>query len=405
MTKRIFASLLVLAATAAFAQNHIPERLLISTGPYVGPGARPLGMAGTYTGIADDFSSVWYNPAGIAQVKRIEVQASLSRSGYANETSYYGSPWDGSTSNIRLNNLGFVFPIPVYQGAFSFALGYNQIMSFDRRTRILADGTGNANWHDFDELESGRLGAWNLSMAADVSPNLALGLGANYFVGADDYTLTGNENVPTPQYTEQTINTDLSGWMINAGALLRIGRFARVGGMFQPAMSMLLKEDWTQDQNSGFFDYRMTYPAIFRGGISFAPGRWLLGADIEYRDWGTMDFRTEPPYAGVTRAEANQDIKNTYQATTRYSVGGEYLFPVYGVRARAGYSFEPSSYQDVGAGDKNHHIFALGLGVLVDRSVMLDVGYRTSSYRENTTAGLTEDIRSSTALFTLSYRM
>jgi hypothetical protein len=47
----------------------------------------------------------------------------------------------------------------------------------------------------------------------------------------------------------------------------------------------------------------------------------------------------------------------------------------------------------------------LGVGVLVDRSVMLDLGFRRSSYRENVTDGLTEDIRTSTALFTLSYRM
>ena len=90
---------------------------------------------------------------------------------------------------------------------------------------------------------------------------------------------------------------------------------------------------------------------------------------------------------------------------TRLSIGGEYLFPVYGLRLRAGYSFEPSAYEEVGSGDENHNVFSLGAGVLVDRSVMLDLGYRMSSYRENVTSGLTEDIRSSTALFTLSYRM
>ena len=407
MTTRIFIRICVmLAAASAFAQDQIPERLLISTGQYIGPGARPLGMAGTYTGIADDFSSVWYNPAGISQVKRIEMQASLSRSGYTNETSYFGNPWDGSTSNIRLNNLGFVFPIPVYQGAFSFAFGYNQLVSFDRRTRVEAPTSGTFDWQDFDELENGRLGVWNLTSAVDVSPNLALGLGLNYYTGADEYTLTGSyiDNGQT-NYTETELSTDLSGWMANVGALLRIGRFARVGAMFQPEMSMLLQEDWVIDNNTGFYDYRMTYPAVLRAGASFAPGRWLLGADIEYRDWESMEFRTSTPYQDVSRAEANQQIKNAYNSVTRVSIGGEYLFPVYGLRARAGYSFEPSPYDDNGAGDDNHGAFALGVGVLVDRSVMLDLGFRRSSYRENVTDGLTEDIRTSTALFTLSYRM
>ena len=231
-------------------------------------------------------------------------------------------------------------------------------------------------------------------------------MGINYFAGADDYTFTGNySDAGMLTYTESEINTDLSGWMLNVGGLLRVGRYARIGGMFQPPVSMLLEEDWTQDSDGGFFDYRMTYPAIMRGGVSFAPGRWLLAADLEYRDWETMEFRTEPPYSGVSRAEANQQIKDTYNSVTRLSIGGEYLFPVYGLRLRAGYSFEPSAYEEVGSGDENHNVFSLGAGVLVDRSVMLDLGYRMSSYRENVTSGLTEDIRSSTALFTLSYRM
>jgi hypothetical protein len=36
---------------------------------------------------------------------------------------------------------------------------------------------------------------------------------------------------------------------------------------------------------------------------------------------------------------------------------------------------------------------------------MLDFGYRTASYREQFTPGLTEDIHSGTALVTMSYRM
>jgi len=128
----------------------------------------------------------------------------------------------------------------------------------------------------------------------DVSPNLSLGLSLNYWRGRDDYTFIGSQFAPGG-YTESEIQTTLSGWMPSAGGLLRVGRYARVGAMFQPAVSMLIEEDWAQDGDDGFIDYRMTYPALFRGGVSFAPGRWLLAADIEYRDWNTMAFRTDPP--------------------------------------------------------------------------------------------------------------
>lgn len=401
--------LLLLLAPLALAQGTIPERLLLTTGQYTGTGARPLGLAGTYTGIADDYSAVWWNPAGLTQVKRIELQGSLSRTGYSNNTNYYGGTRVGSTSGIRINNAGVVFPVPVYQGAMSFAFGYNQLASFDRRTKIQASAIGTQYWDNFDELEGGRLGMWSFVGAMDVSPNLALGLGVNYFSGADDYSLTGRYTDTTlagrPQfYSESQINTDLSGWGANFGVLFRLGRYGRAGLTIQTPVIFSLSEDHTIDSLSGSFNYKMYYPAVFRLGGSFAPGRWLLAADVEYRDWTSLEFRNDTPFNNVTRAEANQQIKDTYQATTRLSVGGEYLFPAYGLRARAGYAIEPSAYQNAGKkADRN--LYSLGMGILVDKSVMFDAAYQFAKYTENVTPGLTEKINGNGVLLTISYRM
>lgn len=407
MKRRILSIALALGlvSLSGYGQDKIPERLLLTSGHYVAAGARPMGMAGTYTGIADDYASVWWNPAGLAQVKRIEVQGSLARTGYANETAYFGGSDDATTGSLRLNNLGIVFPVPVYQGAMSFAFGYNQVLAFDRGTKVQAPPASVAPWSSFNELESGRLGLWSLAGAVDVSPNLALGLGVNYFTGVDEYTLTGrylrgSETV----YSESAINTDLSAWGANFGALFRAGRFARIGLMFQTPMRVSLNEDWEEDGDTGFFDYAMTYPAVIRLGASVAPGRWMLAADVEYRDWTSMEFRTETPYSGVSRTEANQQIKDTYQATTRFSVGGEYLFPAYGLRLRGGYGLEPSAYTEGGNKD-TRHLLSAGLGVLVDRSVMLDAAFQTASFTEKVTPGLVEDVSLNNVLFTISYRM
>ena len=96
----VLGMMLALAAPLC-AQKLLPERLLLSTGQYIGSGSRALGLGGTYTGIADDYSAVWWNPAGLAQVKRIELQGSLARAGYGNETSYYGRDDDGTTAEFR----------------------------------------------------------------------------------------------------------------------------------------------------------------------------------------------------------------------------------------------------------------------------------------------------------------
>ncbi len=400
--RRIVSLAVLLVASASLAQDGLPERLLITTGQYVGPGARAQGLGGAYTGVADDYSAIWWNPAGLAQIKRIEMQGSISRTGYSNDASYFGIAREGSTSSMRINDAGFVFPVPVYQGALSFALGYSQVNAFDRRTRTEAN---RAPWRDFDELEDGRLGFWSFAGAVDVSPNLALGMGLQYWSGFDDYSLTGYSLVRGSEGpVENTIETDLKSFGANFGGLFRAGRFARIGAVFQTPMSMKIEENYSFDGDGGYSNYRMTYPAVVRLGGSVSPGRWLAAADLEYRDWTSMEFRDETPYTDVSKAEANQQIKDDYRSTTRLNLGGEYLLPGYGSRARIGYSFAPSNYRNAG-GDDDQSILTFGVGVLVDRSVMLDAAYHFTGYTEKTTEGLTEDIRSSAAVFSLSYRM
>lgn len=411
MYKRIILTLAVfLLVSVSSAQDPIPERLLLSTGQYTGAGSRAMGLGGTFTGIADDYSSVWWNPAGLVQIKRIELQASVNRAGFSNDASYYGISREGAASKMRLNNIGMVLPVPVYQGALSFAFGYNQLVSFDRRTRVQSSLAGEGYWDDFDELEGGRLGFWTLAGAMDVSPNLAFGIGINYWVGTDDLTRTGHytDNADVQYYTEETVVTDLSGWNFSFGSLFRIGRYARAGLSMQTPFKMSLDEEWTYDTDNGYFDYSMTYPAVIRAGASFCPGRWLVAADIEYRDWSSLEFRSDTPFDGVTKAEANQQIKDSYESTTRLSFGGEYLFPLAGVRVRAGYSIEPSNFNGNG-GDDNRSGISLGMGVLVDRSVMFDFGYQLSNYSLTSSDGgagsVDEDVNLSSALITICYRL
>lgn len=394
----------LLFATFVFAQDEIPERLLLTGGQQLGSGARALGLGGTYTGIADDYSAIWWNPAGLAQVKRIEVQGTILRTGFSNDANYYGLGREGSTDAMRLNNIGAVFPVPVYQGALSFAFGYSQITDFDRRTRV-ASGQSGQSWDSFDELESGRLGQWSFASAVDVSPNLSVGASINYWTGANDYSLLGTySEAGSTVNTEQTIYTKLGGWNFNLGGMFRPGRMVRIGLAASTPFSMSLDEDWEFDGDTGYFDYRMTYPWVWRLGASIAPGRWMLATDIEHRDWQSLEFRSDTPFQNVSRTEANRQIRDTYESTTRLSFGGEYLFPAYGLRGRAGYSLDPSNFKSAGD-DADKGILSLGIGVLIDRSVMLDATWRTVGYTEQVTEGLKEDIRSSQLLMTISYRM
>ena len=70
----------------------------------IGVGARPLGMGNAFCAIADDPNAFLYNPAGLAQLKRLQISTM-----YAN---LYPMLSDGS--GISNNFISVAYPIPVY---------------------------------------------------------------------------------------------------------------------------------------------------------------------------------------------------------------------------------------------------------------------------------------------------
>jgi opacity protein-like surface antigen len=69
----------------------------------IGPGARALGMGGTYAGISDDIYAVYYNPAGIA-ISKGNGQAAFSHTNWLADISY-----DFAAASINIESLGTMF--------------------------------------------------------------------------------------------------------------------------------------------------------------------------------------------------------------------------------------------------------------------------------------------------------
>jgi long-subunit fatty acid transport protein len=150
---------------------------------------------------------------------------------------------------------------------------------------------------------------------------------------------------------------------------------------------------------------------MLRWGFSLSPGRWLLAADVDYKDWTQVEYRSDPSQEFVVidnqvvrydRARANLYIRDTYQSTLGLHVGGEYLIPFYGMRARLGFGLEPAREANAPSGE-DRKILGLGLGVLLDRSVLLDASFM-HSWWDRRSDNLTEDITLNSLLLTISYR-
>ncbi|MFB0526723.1 MAG: hypothetical protein ACETVO_04580 [bacterium] len=54
-----------------------------------GAGARPMGMAGAFTGVADDVNAIYWNPAGLELVKEVEAMGMTTRLFGLKDLTYY----------------------------------------------------------------------------------------------------------------------------------------------------------------------------------------------------------------------------------------------------------------------------------------------------------------------------
>jgi hypothetical protein len=285
--KRLMTVAVVCVLTAApgvFAQ--IPEDALRLGTPGIGVGARAIGMGGAYTGVASDFSALYWNPAGLAQAMHGEFSVGLNYNNIGNTSTYFGSGDQYNVNATNLNTLGLVYPIPVRRGSAVIAFGFDRQSSFASGLSFtgfnpnssviqtyarngdyepvdlsgnlayqlfLADTTLSGRWNSPINgrltqlgtiLETGGLNNWSLGGAIDIGKDLSLGITLTYMSGTYRYDHTYKEqdkngfyrNMPLATYQafyslslNDYIDDDIAGWNAKFGLMYRVPDLFRLG--------------------------------------------------------------------------------------------------------------------------------------------------------------------------------
>ena len=153
---------------------------------FAGLGARAMGMGGAYLGVADDFTAIHWNPAGLAQMTQREVYVAFLRNNYDSEAVLGGTRSTSELSNTRFGSLGVVYPYPVYQGRLVFALGFNRVKDFDAAIRVRGFSVADSLQLDRFFRHEGELSTTSVAGAVDISPEISLGLALNLWNGEDE---------------------------------------------------------------------------------------------------------------------------------------------------------------------------------------------------------------------------
>lgn len=289
----------------AYAQNELDAIRFSQQG--LGIGARALGMGGAYTGIANDYSAVFYNPAGLGQMKRLEFNLGFDFHQFTNNTFYLNTSQSAVNSRTAIQSLGLVVPFPTYQGSFVLAFGFNRQANFNTAQNVSAfnpsqsilDGlAGNSTprfdsnrniilsdlasyaWEQFllndsaglyvnpirgnvlqnsELLEDGGKTAFLIAMAIEVAPSLFVGGTLNIVRGNYSYLRTYREIDIDNRYKkfqsltlEETIETDLTGWSFKASLMYVLDEHLRLGLAVEVPITLSFNELSTQTLSSRF---------------------------------------------------------------------------------------------------------------------------------------------------------
>jgi long-subunit fatty acid transport protein len=306
----MYRNVVIVALTAVLmcptATAQFPEDALRLGMTGAGVGARALGMGNAYTGVAGDYSAVFWNPAGLAQSTYGELFTGLSYLGVNDRSTFFGISGSDNSSSTTLNALGFVFPVPVRRGSLVFALGYDRQSDFAGSVSFAgfnpvssaiqqsapdgalypSDLTNNVAYQlflaDIDTLagrfispirdrvtqratveEAGGLNNWSVAGALDISRNVSAGLTLTYVSGSYKYDRSYSEEDVNRVYetfpydfgrytVDEFVESDISGVTAKFGLLYREPDRYRLGFSIKTPTAYTVKERFGLSARSMF---------------------------------------------------------------------------------------------------------------------------------------------------------
>jgi long-subunit fatty acid transport protein len=444
---------------AAGAQDVILPELPFTTKH--GVSARAAGLGYAYGAVAEDGSALWFNPAGLAQVRKMELSGGLVHdsqdrtTGFDTQTNGFEGTGFASRStelsDTAPTQLTFAYPFPTYRGSLVLGVGYQRLVplatDYLRRGEIVAREGQTPGLREIESyLEDGSIDFWTVGLGGDLSPRISVGGTLSYLAGSTHQEFeigrvrtlpNGTTDVNASEevfLSSDTRDADLSGWTFSVGVLGRVSDSARLGLTvngpeqyeFDGAAITRLEDQEKIDRTDFLFTDEVTLPVSLLASAALTPSNFLITGDLRWTDWTQVDFE------GPIR---NEDRQYAYRSTVDVSMGAEYQFSGVPARVRAGFSIQPVPYDlvptdvdftfvpddgnnnttdDVSYFTRNYEearfdsgrkFFSVGAGTLIEDALALDVAYVHGMFERSSPDGRwTEEWTSNRIYGTATFR-
>jgi len=364
-------------------------------------GTKALTMGGAFVGLADDFSAIYWNPAGIAQFKKQYF-------------GFYGTDIIPSTKYKMDAIIPGVGPMTIVN-AKSPTKHYLAGMAayFRPITENLVAGIGvyapsglGAEWEgeDFTLISMNKAYEWKSKIGmVTIAPVLAYKVNEQFSIGAalninyamfDVKTHAGSEDlgVDIGQYDES-----LDGWGYGAtlGILFKPMDKLSVGATLRTASTISFKGDITISQinilaqipQSPLFgadipttttvEREVTWPLWIAGGVAFKPVDELtVTADVQWTKWSEIDVMETTYSHPLWSFIVDEERPMHWDDATQLRFGAEYKLNSLAIRG--GYYWDPSPAPDrtmnVLLPNYDFNVFTVGLGYNLN-GLQIDFGF------------------------------
>lgn len=319
--------------------------LILFTGSYlfcgnigfIGAGARSSGMGGAFVAIADDATSIFWNPAGLTHLLEREISI-VGR--------FENSSWDfpsslsvlmpDSLSSFSLNFASFAYPTKIFGRHFTTAVSVASIYDFNFNDKIFREdpgGTINLNYLISEEA-TGKLYQLSTGFAYEISPGISTGVAFNWHLGSINGPTMSEKKVSTGFIASKTTETD----NLKGGSSVSFGLYAdlpykwHIGGVTKIRIDDI---EWNGEIETTYsdpviysnlgtfksgFSQKNSFPHSFGIGLSFTPSDYIIvAADYSVIKWSQYKINgVEPTYSNGVRK---------FVDVPQLHIGFEYLLP------------------------------------------------------------------------------
>jgi long-chain fatty acid transport protein len=369
------------------------------------PGVKAMGLGGAFVARASDPTAGFYNPGGLALLKKPKLTLGLAGLSL-NESQFRGSsPGVGASTNGEQEK-GWTIPAHAFTAlplGEKMKLGIGIYTPFSFKTEWTDPGSFSGRYiATGGELQSYDV---NTNLSFKVTPNFGFGVGAIYRSSkfSMDRRVSGR-NPFTGEVQDVgslALETDYdTGYGWDAGFLHKIGKrfawgvtyrspidvdYAGAGRLTQIStgnaqVDALNRASLPYDTDLPLFT-SLSFPGTATLGIGFAPGEksWIE-LDVTQTGWSDFEGQTVSFPFNTT---FSQTVQGAWEDALSYRLGVQYEIPG-GIQLRLGYGFEESPQPDASVGpllpDAERSIFSAGIG-----RDWLDVGFQLIAPQTRTT--------------------